>query len=65
MGEVAAGSVPTKAERVRQVFERHVGKVTKAMILEECPDISEVTVKRTLAELLQEGAVEKWGRARR
>ena len=61
VGEVAAGSVPTKAERVRQVFERQVGKVTKAMILDACPDVSEVTVKRALAELLREGEIEKVG----
>ena len=54
----------TKAQRVEQVFNRRVGKVTKADILAECPDISETTVERALASLLAQGRIEKVGAGR-
>lgn len=54
----------TKSERVRSVFDRRLGKVSKAMILEECPDISESTVELALRGLLEEGFVRKVGRGR-
>lgn len=54
----------SKAERVADVFERRVGKVTKADILAECPDISMTTVERTLKELLENGHIEKIGKGR-
>ena len=51
-------------DRVRDVFIRHVGKVTKAMVLDECPDLSEVTVKRSLSALLADGVIRKVGAGR-
>ncbi len=51
----------SKGERVRAVFENRVGKVTKKEILELCPDISTVTVERTLAELVKSGYLAKVG----
>lgn len=63
-GGGARGGHASKTDRVRAVFERHPGKVTKQMILEECPDISEITVKRALRGLLEEGAIEKVGSGR-
>lgn len=54
-------SKSSKSDRVRMVFEHHAGRVTKAMIREECPDISEVTVKRALSELLRTGVIKKVG----
>lgn len=50
-----------KSDAVYEVFKRRLGKITKAMILEECPDISEITVKRALSELLKQGIIEKVG----
>ncbi len=54
----------SKAERVEALFERKVGKVTKADILAECPDISQTTVERVLKELLDAGKISKVGSGR-
>ena len=54
----------SKPERIEAVFERKVGKVTKADILAECPDISTTTVERTLADLQKQGYIEKVGKGR-
>ena len=49
----------SKPERVRAVIRNRVGKITKKEILELCPDISLVTVQRTLADLVRSGEVTK------
>lgn len=49
----------SKPERIGEVIKSHIGKITKAEILAECQDISEVTVKRTLAKLIKENKVIK------
>ncbi|NTU88284.1 MAG: Fic family protein [Actinobacteria bacterium] len=54
----------TKAERVEDIFERRLGKITKKDILLECPDISATTVERVLAELIREGKIGKVGGGR-
>lgn len=54
----------SKPERIREVFDRKPGKIRKADIMEMCPDISLVTVNRTIAALLQEGYIMKVGHAR-
>ena len=54
----------SKAERVKAVFDKKMGKLTKADIAAYCPDISETTIERTLKELLDAGYIEKVGRAR-
>lgn len=59
-----AGLGRTKAQRVEDVFDRKLGKITKADILQECPDISETTVERALKGLLDAGAIEKTGTGR-
>lgn len=43
----------SKPEKVAKIIEDTLCKVTKKDILEKCPDISETTVQRTLAELLK------------
>lgn len=43
----------SKPERVAKIIEDTLGKVTKQDILEKCPDISETTVQRALADLLK------------
>ena len=45
----------TKSEQIRSVLSRHVGRITKAEIMEACPDISSITVQRTLSELINSG----------
>lgn len=54
----------TKAQRVEAVFDRTVGKVTKADIAEACPDISLITIERALKSLLDAGIIQKVGAGR-
>ena len=51
----------SKPERITKVIENHLGKITKKEIMELCPDISKVTVERTLANLVKSGRLEKVG----
>ena len=43
----------SKPERVAKIIQDTLGKVTKQDIMEKCPDISETTVQRALADLLK------------
>jgi Fic family protein len=54
----------TKADRVKVVIDRKLGKITKKEIMETCPDISKLTIERTLAALLGEGYLVKIGGGR-
>ena len=47
----------SKPDRVREIIRKHLGKITKAEILEKCPDISQITVQRALAEMLKNGEI--------
>ena len=49
----------SKPDRVREIIRNHLGKITKSEIVAQCPDISQITVQRTLAELLKSGEVIK------
>lgn len=49
----------SKPDRVREIIKGALGKLTKAEILEQCPDISAITVQRTLADLQKSGEVIK------
>ena len=49
----------SKPDRVREIVKQHLGKITKAEILEKCPDISQITVQRALAEMLKNGEITK------
>ena len=49
----------SKFERVEKIIEDTLGKVTKRDILEKCPDISETTVQRALADLLKKNKIIK------
>ncbi len=51
----------SKPERIRAVIDRKAGKITKKEIMELCPDISKVTVERTLTELVKSGYIAKVG----
>ena len=54
----------TKADRIRMIFDRRLGKVSKADIVMECPDISISMIEQTLKKLLEEGFIEKVGRGK-
>ena len=53
-----------KPERIREVIRQHLGKITKAEIMAQCPDISQVTVQRTLAQLIANNEILKLGGGR-
>jgi Fic family protein len=54
----------SKPERVKAVIDRKIGKITKKEIMESCPDISKITVERTLATLVKDGYLVKIGAGR-
>lgn len=49
----------TKKERIKELFEQNLGKLTKNEILTYCPDISVPMVEKTLKELLDAGFINK------
>ena len=55
---------PTKPQRIIEIIKNKLGAITKSEIKEQCPDISEITIQRTLAELVEKGDVEKIGGGR-
>ena len=62
--EVLIASGLSKSDRVREIIRDRLGKITKREILEEYPDISDVTVQRTLSELLKNEEIIKIGGGR-
>ena len=54
----------SKADRVKAVFDKKLGIIRKADIAAFYPDISETTIERTLKDLLENGYIEKVGKAR-
>jgi Fic family protein len=51
----------SKPDRIKQFISDKTGKVTKKEILESNPDISKITVERTLAVLVKDGFIEMIG----
>ena len=49
----------SKPDRVREIIKGTLGKITKAEIMERCPDISQVTIQRALNDLLKSGRILK------
>ena len=54
----------SKPERVREVIRGSIGKMTRAQIMEKCPDISRVTVERALTDMVKKGEILKIGGGR-
>lgn len=54
----------SKPERIEHIIKEHLGKITKTEIMELCPDISQVTVQRTLNELQKSDKIIKIGGGR-
>ena len=54
----------SKPDRVKEIIKTTIGPISKKEILEKCPDISQTTVQRTLAELLELGQIIKIGGGR-
>ena len=49
----------SKPQRIRELIRSRLGKITKAEIMELCPDISQATVQRTLIALHNSGEIIK------
>jgi len=43
----------SKPDRVREIIHNTTGRITKTQIMRQCPDISQKTVERALAEMLK------------
>ena len=54
----------SKQARIAVLFQQRPGVIKKSDIRSNCPDISEVTVKRTLGQLVSCSAIEKTGAGR-
>ena len=59
-----ATSNMSKPERIREIIKDTLGKITKTEIMQKCPDISQVTVQRTLNDLVNSGEILKIGGGR-
>ena len=57
--QVLTTSGLSKPDRVREIIKGTLGKITKAEILQKCPDISQITVQRALNELLNKNEIIK------
>ena len=53
-----------KSNRVRDIIHDHLGKITKAEIMQQCPDVSQTTIQRALNDLVKSGEVIKIGGGR-
>ena len=53
-----------KPNRVRDIIHGHLGKITKAEIMQQCPDVSQTTIQRALNDLTKSGEVIKIGGGR-
>ena len=54
----------SKQARIAVLFQQRPGIIKKSDIQSNCPDISEITVKRTLSQLVGCSAIEKTGAGR-
>ena len=54
----------SKPDRVREIVRNTTGRITKTQIGNQCPDISQKTVERALADMLKNGEILKIGGGR-
>ncbi|MBQ2987424.1 MAG: Fic family protein [Tyzzerella sp.] len=54
----------SKPEHVREIIKETLGTITKTEIMKKCPNISQITIQRTLADLLAKGEIVKIGGGR-
>lgn len=55
---LAAGGL-SKPDRIREIIKGALGKITKTELMKKCPDISQITVQRTLNDLQKRGEIIK------
>lgn len=61
---VASMEKLSKRDQIKRVFSNRLGKITKADIKLDLPNISEVLIEKTLKEMLDAGEIEKVGAGR-
>lgn len=54
----------SKPDRIKAIIRGTTGKITKAEIMVKCPDISDITVRRALAEMIENNEIIKIGGGR-
>lgn len=54
----------SKPDRIREVIKATTGRITRNELLAKCPDISQITVQRALADLLEQNLIIKIGGGR-
>ena len=62
--EILTVSGISKPERIKRIIKDNLGTITKTEIMNRCPDISQATVQRALAEMLKTGEITKIGGGR-
>ncbi len=62
--EVLITSGISKPDRIKEIIKGNLGTITKTEIMNRCPDISQATVQRALAEMLKTGEIIKIGGGR-
>lgn len=62
--KVLTTSGMSKPERIKEIIKNTLGKITKTEIMDKCPDISQITVQRTLNDLLEKDDIIKIGGGR-
>lgn len=54
----------SKSDRVGEIIRQSYGKITKAEIVKQCPEISQTTIQRALNDLIKNGQIIKIGGGR-
>ncbi len=62
--EKVAARGKSKPDRIEKIIRDTYGEITKAQIMQMCPDISQITIQRALADLVESGDIIKIGGGR-
>ena len=62
--EILTDKTISKSDRIGKIIRNSYGRITKAEIAAQCPEISQTTIQRTLNELLKNNQIIKIGGGR-
>ena len=62
--EILMDKTISKSDRIGEIIRNSYGRITKAEIVAQCPEISQTTIQRTLNELLKNNQIIKIGGGR-
>lgn len=62
--EILTDKTISKSDRIGDIIRNSYGRITKAEIAAQCPEISQTTIQRTLNELLKNNQIIKIGGGR-